>query len=173
MKTPINLLLTGAAALCVSVHTARAQDAAKAAPQHSTDAHAEHRAFMPSDLEWRPASPMLPPGAQSVILSGDPKQPGPFTVRIKMPDGFKVPPHWHPADEHVTVISGTFGIAMGEQFDPAKGKELGVGGFMVMPTGVRHFAWVKGETVIQVHGIGPWGINYVNPADDPRKKSAE
>jgi hypothetical protein len=170
MKTPRRLIFAIATALCVSLCSVLAQNAEKAAPQHSKETDAEHRALAPSEIEWRPASPMLPPGAQAAVLAGDPKQAGPFTIRLKLPDGYKVPPHWHPADKHVTVISGAFGIAMGEQFDVAKGKELGVGGFMVMPTGVRHFAWVKGETVIQVHGIGPWAINYVNPADDPRKK---
>jgi mannose-6-phosphate isomerase-like protein (cupin superfamily) len=173
MKALTHTVLVAVAAFTCSVRDASAQAAATSEAQHATNAHAEHRVFMPGDLEWKPASPMLPAGAQSIVLSGDPRQPGPFTVRLKLPDGYKVPPHWHPADEHVTVLSGTFGISTGEQFDPSKGMEIGPGGFTVMPTGVRHFAWTKGETVIQVHALGPWAINYVNPADDPRKKTGQ
>jgi quercetin dioxygenase-like cupin family protein len=94
---------------------------------------------------------------------------GPFTLRLQLPDGFSIPPHWHPAVEHVTVISGTFNLSMGEKFDKSGGRALSAGAFAFMPPGMRHFAWTTGETVIQLHGTGPWKINYVNPADDPRK----
>lgn len=108
-----------------------------------------------------------------VVIEGDPKVEGAFTMRIKVPDGWKVPPHHHPADEHVTVIEGTFNMGMGETFDAKATHALPPGGFAVMPRGHRHFAWAKGETIVQVHGIGPWGIVYVNPADDPRQAAAK
>ena len=107
------------------------------------------------------------------MLEGDPAKAGPFTLRLKMPDGYKFPPHYHPADEHVTVLQGTLVMGMGETFDHGAGRELAVGSFAMMPTGIRHFAWTKGETIVQLHGIGPWGLTYVNAADDPRKKPSE
>ena len=107
------------------------------------------------------------------MLEGDPaKKAGLFTLRLKMPDGYKIAPHYHPADEHVTALQGTFVMGMGEKFDQSAGRELAVGSFAVMPTGTRHFAWTKGETIVQLQGVGPWGLTYVNPADDPRRSRA-
>jgi anti-sigma factor ChrR (cupin superfamily) len=94
----------------------------------------------------------------------------PYVVRAKLPDGYKLPPHWHSSDENVTVLKGTFLIGTGEKFDPSKTEKMPTGSFMRMPKTMRHFAVAKGETIIQLHGIGPFDINYVNPADDPRKK---
>ena len=103
------------------------------------------------------------------VIEGDPTTPNAlFTIRIEVPDGFTIAPHSHPADEHITVISGTFNMGMGDAFDKKASTALLAGSFAVMPKGHHHFAWAKGETVVQVHGIGPWGIVYVNPADDPR-----
>lgn len=104
------------------------------------------------------------------VLEGDLSKPGAFTVRVKVPDGYKIPPHFHPGDEHVTVISGTLFIAHGDKFDAAMGKELSAGSFVLMPKGHHHFAWMRGETEVQLHGFGPWGITYINPTDDPRGK---
>ena len=119
------------------------------------------------------AGPALaPPGAQMAPLEGDRSKAGaPFTIRAKFPDGYRVPPHWHATDERIVVLQGTFGMGLGERFDTAAGRELPVGSYAVTPKGVRHFAWAKGETVIHVSGTGPFEINYVNPADDPRKAS--
>jgi quercetin dioxygenase-like cupin family protein len=103
-------------------------------------------------------------------LEGNPAQEGPFTMRLQVPDGYSIPPHWHPAVEHVTVISGTFNLGTGEKFDKSQTRALPAGSFAFMQPGMRHFAWAKGETVIQVHGMGPWKLNYVNAADDPRNK---
>src|SRR6185436_1723163 len=94
----------------------------------------------------------------------------PFPPLSHLPSIIKVPPHWHPVTKNVTVLEGAFYIGMGEKFDEAAGRELKAGSFASMPKGARHFAWAKGETVIQVHGVGPFEITYVNPADDPRKK---
>ena len=106
--------------------------------------------------------------AKLAVLAGDPNKKGLFTVRLRTPAGYKVSPHTHPTSEHITVISGTFNIGTGDKFDEATGKEMGAGGYMVMPPGMKHYAWTPGETIIQVHGMGPFAINYVNPTDDPR-----
>ena len=139
----------------------------------STDqAGRNHVVVTPDEVKWGPSPPSLPPGSQMAVLEGDPTKSGaPFTLRAKLPDGFRVPPHWHPTDEHITVLAGTFGVGLGEKLDQAKGHELTAGSFAKMPKEVRHFAWAKGETVIQVHGVGPFAITYVNPADDPRRKA--
>jgi quercetin dioxygenase-like cupin family protein len=130
----------------------------------------EHIALAPTELEWKAGPAALPAGARAAVLSGDPQKPGPFAIRFRAPDGYRIPPHWHPADENVTVISGTFHLGAGDTFDESKGKEFPAGGFTAMPAGMHHFAWVTGETEIQIHGIGPWDIKYLNPADDPRLK---
>ena len=125
----------------------------------------------PDQVKWGPAPPALPPGAQAVVLAGDPRRKGAaYTVRLKLPDGYTVPPHWHPVDENVTVLQGALLMGRGEKFDPGAAEEVSAGGFSHMPRGVRHFARAKGATVIQVHGVGPFEIHYVNPADDPRKR---
>lgn len=130
-----------------------------------------HTMFRPTELTWKPGPPSLPPGPKVAILEGDPAQPGPFTLRLQLPAQYKVPPHWHPVIEHVTVISGVFHMGRGPAFDTAKGMSLPVGSMAIMAVGTRHFAWTEAEgAVIQLHGMGPWGINYVNPADDPRNK---
>ena len=129
-----------------------------------------HVIVTPDKLQWK-ANPNLPPGAQTAVLSGDPSKAGALYVfRAKLPDGYKVPPHWHPSDENVTVIQGTMQIGTGDKFDSSKLASVPAGSFMRMPKEMKHFATAKGETIVQVHGIGPFEINYVNPADDPRKK---
>lgn len=89
-------------------------------------------------------------------------------MRAQMPAGYKIPPHTHPTAEHITVISGALHLGGGDKFDEAVGQELVAGSYAVMPAGMKHYAWSPGETIIQVHGMGPFEINYVNPADDPR-----
>lgn len=133
------------------------------------DATAEHVMLSPADLKWIDGPPVLP-GAKMVVMEGDLKAAGPFTMRIKIPTDSKLAPHWHPAIEHVTVLSGTFNLGMGETFDPSKAMALKAGSFFVIPPKAPHFAVIKEETVIQVHGVGPWGLTFVNPADDPRLK---
>jgi quercetin dioxygenase-like cupin family protein len=102
------------------------------------------------------------------VLSGDPNNKGTFTVRLRAPDGYKIAPHTHPTAENITVISGTLHLGTGDKFDEAAAHEMVAGSFGVMPAGMKHFAWTTGETVIQIHGVGPFEIKYVNPADDPR-----
>ena len=123
------------------------------------------------DIKWRPAPSMLPKGAQLAVLAGDPMKEGsPFTLRLKMPGGYKIPAHSHPTDENVTVLSGTLGAGMGDKLDPTKGQLIRAGGFVRMPQGMNHFAWAKGPTTVQIHGVGPLAFTYVNPADDPRNQ---
>ena len=133
---------------------------------HSSD----HGFFQTQEMKWMDGPASLPKGSKVALLEGNPAQEGPFTIRLQLPDGFTIQPHWHPAVEHITVISGTFNIGMGEKLDTSAGRALSASAFAFMPPGMRHFAWAKGETVIQLHGTGPWQINYVNPADDPRNK---
>jgi hypothetical protein len=132
----------------------------------------EHLSVRPESVQWGPAPPSLPPGAQMAVLVGDPGKAGPYVARAKLPDGYRVPPHWHPTDENVTVLQGTFLIGEGDTFDASKLESLPAGSFMHMPKTMRHFATTKGETIIQLHGAGPFEINYVKPADDPRREKA-
>jgi len=124
----------------------------------------------PGEIKWQQGPAVLPPGAKSALLEGDPTKDGPFTMRLLLPDGYKISPHTHPKVEHVTVIAGIFNLGMGEKFDQSAAREMPAGTFGSWPAGMKHFAWIKGETIIQLHGIGPWTINYLNPADDPRQK---
>ncbi len=130
-----------------------------------------HVVLTPADLKWGEPPPSLPKGANFVLVSGDPGKPGPFTVRLNMPAGYKIGPHWHPSDEHVTVISGTFAVGMGDKADPAAMKDLPAGTYTLMPAEMRHYAMARTAAVVQVHGIGPFTLTYVNPADDPRQAS--
>jgi hypothetical protein len=129
-----------------------------------------HVMVRPADRSWADGPASLPPGTKVAVIEGDPTQAGPFTLRLRLPARYRIPPHWHPADEHVTVIAGAFHMGLGESYDASKGKRLPVGSFAVMPAKTAHFAFTKEPAVIQLHGIGPWGINYVNPSDDPRKE---
>ena len=130
----------------------------------------DHGFFNAAELKWVDGPPSLPPGAKVAMLEGNPMNEGPFTMRLQLPAGYSIAPHSHPSVEHLTIISGTFNLGMGEKFDKAGGQKLTAGSFAFMPPGMKHFAWTDGETVVQVHGVGPWKINYVNPADDPRNK---
>jgi len=126
-----------------------------------------------SELKWGPAPPAFQAGAQMAVVDGDPGKPGPFVIRAKFPAGFKVMPHWHPTDESVTVISGTLVAGMGGKWDDAATKTFTAGGFARMPAKSPHYVQAKEETVVQVHGIGPFTLTYVNPNDDPRKKKTQ
>lgn len=124
--------------------------------------------YSPTAIEWKPGPVAIPPGAKMAVLEGDPTKEGPFVVRFKFASGYHIPPHTHPKTERVTVISGTLLLAMGENLDRSAAKPLATGTYGFWPAGMKHAGWSEGETIIQLHGIGPWQINYVNPADDPR-----
>ena len=164
------LLLTLLAA--ISLNIARSGQEGKDNPA-STGMHSTHMTVTPDQVKWGPAPPGLPSGAQLAVIEGDPSKAGMFVIRAKFPDGYKVPPHWHPTDERVTVLQGALGMGLGEKFEPAAEREMPAGSYALMPQGTRHFAWAKGETIIQIAGTGPFVINYVNPADDPRKAAKE
>ncbi|MGH6639320.1 MAG: cupin domain-containing protein [Polaromonas sp.] len=128
-----------------------------------------HVMVVPADLKWTDVS-SLPPGAKLAVIEGPMNEAVPFTVRLKFPAGYQIPAHWHPAIEHVTVISGAINMGTGDKLDPAKTMPLAVGSVAIMQPKTNHFVWAKEEAIVQIHGVGPWGITYVNPADDPRKK---
>lgn len=133
------------------------------------ESKAPHIALTAADVKWGQPPPSVPKGAQFAVVSGDPTKTGPFVIRLKFPADYKIAPHWHPTDEHVTVLVGTMALGMGEKFDQAAMKELPAGSYGMLPAEMRHFAMAKTATTIQVHGMGPFVVNYVNPADDPSK----
>ena len=122
------------------------------------------------DVKWMDAPPFLNAGAKMAVLVGDPSKPEPFTIRLQMPNGYKIAPHTHPTDEHVTVLSGTLVAAMGKAWDDKAMSEFAAGSYAVVGADMPHYATAKGTTVVQVHGVGPFSVNYVNPSDDPSKK---
>jgi hypothetical protein len=124
----------------------------------------------PDKLAWKDGPPSLPKGAKIAILEGDPSKEGPFVFRVKAPDGYRIPPHTHPKMERVTVISGTFNIGMGKKFDQKATQAMTAGTYGYWEPDMEHFVWIKGETVAQFHGNGPWVIKYVDPKDDPRNR---
>jgi hypothetical protein len=126
----------------------------------------------PDKIQWGPAPAVFPAGAQFAVLSGDPMKPGPFVVRIKTPDGYRIMPHWHPTAESVTVLSGEFHVGMGDKFDETSMTTLPAESLAVVPPHHNHYAMAKGETVVQVSSTGPFKLVYVNPTDDPSKSQA-
>lgn len=129
----------------------------------------QHTMVNAGDVTWKDGPPALPKGAQISVLYGDPAKDGVFVMRLKFPANYKIPPHTHPVDEVVTIINGEFNIGMGPQFDAAKTNAIKAGGLIAMAPGTQHYVKIDQETVIQVSTKGPWGVAYVNPADDPRK----
>jgi ketosteroid isomerase-like protein/quercetin dioxygenase-like cupin family protein len=127
---------------------------------------AQHVMVAPAAIKWGAGPPSLPPGVEIAVISGDPSQAQPFVIRGRFPAGWRVPLHWHPTTEHITVLSGTVALGM----DGGGDQELAAGGFAVVPAEMRHTFVARTAGMIQVHGMGPFAVNYVNPADDPSKK---
>jgi mannose-6-phosphate isomerase-like protein (cupin superfamily) len=126
-------------------------------------------------LKWGPAPPALPHGAKVAVVSGDPGKTGPFTLQLSVPSGYRIAPHWHPTDEHLVVKEGTFLVGMGDKMDANTMKSmtvLKVGQSGDAKANQHHFAAARGHTVVEVSGTGPFVVNYVNPADDPRQATA-
>jgi quercetin dioxygenase-like cupin family protein len=119
-------------------------------------------------LNWGPAPAIFPAGAKMAVEKGDPMKPGEFIVRFQFPDGYRIPPHFHPTDEHARVRSGTFLVGMGDKLDPAATKPLAAGDTATMPAKAHHFAIAKGETTVSIRAEGPFAMTYVNPADKPK-----
>jgi hypothetical protein len=131
----------------------------------------ENNAFTPSTIPWGPPPPFVAPGAQLAVLEGNPMgTTGDYTIRLKMPDGYRVAPHWHPLRENVSVISGTLKVGMGDSFDKDKMAAFPAGSFAYLDPDMHHYVMASGEVVVQVHGQSPLQFNYINPADDPSKK---
>jgi quercetin dioxygenase-like cupin family protein len=156
--------LTIAVALLAAAPAARGADAKKKAAA----AKPQPVSVTADDIKWGDAPPTLPKGGQLAVLHGDPSKKGAFTIRFKMPDGYKIPPHWHTQDEQLTVVSGTLLLHMGDTMD-APAHDLGAGAYHYLPGKMHHAAEGKGETVVQIHGMGPFDIHYLNPADDPSR----
>ena len=130
--------------------------------------HGAHQMITPGQLKWADV-PSLPPGAKIAVIEGPLNEVVPFTFRLRFPANYRIPAHWHPAVERVTVLSGVFNMGTGDKLDPQQTTALGAGSIAIMQPKTNHFAWTGEETVVQLNGVGPWGITYVNPADDPRK----
>jgi quercetin dioxygenase-like cupin family protein len=134
--------------------------------QLAGDSPQPHAIVTTAELKWMP----LIPGSQMAVVSGDPSVSAPFVIRIKSAAGAEIPAHWHPTDENVTVLVGTFGVGIGDKLAPAKLTAMHPGDFVSMPATMHHFAKAETEAIVQVHGMGPFAVNFVNPADDPRPK---
>jgi quercetin dioxygenase-like cupin family protein len=130
--------------------------------------------IVPADqMKWGQPPPSLPKGAQIAVIQGDPSVAGKLvTIRLKMPKGYAIPPHFHPTDEAVTVLSGAFLMGMGDRVDRGSATTLKPGGWAVMPANEHHYAVATEPTVVQVHMMGPFAITYVNPSDDPQKHAS-
>jgi hypothetical protein len=139
--------------------TAAKKTAAKAAPAAVV--------VTPDKLQWGPAPPIFPSGAQFAVVAGNPAAAGPFIVRLKLPDGYRIMPHWHPTAENVTVLSGEFRVAMGNKFDENALQPLPAHSVASIPAHHNHYGMAKGETELQINSTGPFKLIYVNPADDP------
>lgn len=151
-------------ALVISGAVVRA-DGARAGKPEATSVNAD-------EIKWGEAPPDLPRGAQIAVLHGDPTKKGPFSLRFKMPSGYKIPGHWHTQDEHLTVLAGTFILHMGDNLE-APAHELRAGAYHYLPGKMHHAAEARGETVVQLHGTGPFDIHYLTPADNPNKSASK
>jgi ketosteroid isomerase-like protein len=141
-----------------------------AMPGPPKDAHATLSSA--TAAKWIDAPPGLPPGGKVAIVSGDPTKSVPYVLRAQMPANYRIPPHWHPTTENLTVLSGTIAIGMGDSFDESKMESVSAGGFTNAPAEMHHFFMAKTAATIQIHGIGPFAITYVNAADEPRNKKS-
>ena len=139
----------------------------------AADSMTEHTVVAPEEVKWGAAPASIPPGAEAAVLYGDPSKEGLFALRLKLPPGYHIPPHFHPKPEIVTVISGTFRLGMGEAADQSKAEPLPAGSFFAFAPGMAHYAYADGDTVVQLNSTGPWGLTYVNPKDDPRQQASQ
>ena len=157
-----------AAALVLLGACSQAQ--AQGQAQVHAQAHDSHHTIVDADsIKWGPGPASLPRGVQAATLLGSPAKEGPFVLRLKFPAGFVVPPHRHSKDEFVTVLSGGFAISSGGKLDRSV-KPLKAASFVHLPAGMPHFAFTAEETVVQINGMGPFDVTYIDPQDDPRKQ---
>jgi quercetin dioxygenase-like cupin family protein len=155
------IMVLGIAALVVA-------SGEKGSTDQTQTAVTQHHPVNPSDLKWGDMPPGLPAGGKMAVLNGDPGGAGTFTVRLNAPAGYTVPPHTHPTAERLTVLSGSFRVGMGDKMNESSMHELGPGGYVVLPSGMAHFAKAGADSIVQIDSEGPFQINYVNPNDDPR-----
>jgi hypothetical protein len=178
VMTTCLLLGVVAAQTKTSTKKSAAKAAPAAAPAKAASAGSSHvKAYSPDDMKWTAASNSLPAGAQVAVLEGDPMKSGPYTIRLKFPNNYRIPPHYHSKTEHVTVISGNIRVGMGDTFDEKSMNAFGAGSFAAIEPNTHHYGLVKNDnilkghdTIIQLHGEGPWDIHYVKASDDPRNK---
>lgn len=156
-----------ASTACVDDRTTGAGQVQPTAASDVQPTGADHVMLDPAALTWADA-PSLPPGAQIAVIEGRLDQPVPFTLRVRFPADYQLAAHRHPAVEHTTVLSGTVNMGVGDTLDKATTTAMSTGSIMIMQPGTSHFLWTAEEAIVQVHGVGPFGITYVNPADDPR-----
>lgn len=147
-----------------------AAGAALALPLSAGAAGADHTLVKAGEIAWTPGPPSIPKGAEAAVLYGKPGEARLFALRLRLPAGYHLPPHTHPKPEVVTIISGEFKIGMGEEADRNTTRALGPGSFFAFPPGMAHYAYTDVETVIQLNSVGPWSLDYINPADDPRRR---
>lgn len=139
-----------------------------AAVRRHQPGQAMFRAVLPDEIDWKPF-PAFPPSVRLAVVVGDPSREGLYTIRVKVPGGVKLMPHRHPEDRIYTVVSGIFYIGLGDEFDAEKLQAYPPGAVIILPGDTSHFHWARsGEYVSQVTAIGPLGLEYVNPRDDPR-----
>lgn len=127
----------------------------------------------PGSITWQEAPPALPRGAKLAVLAGDPGKDGIFVLRMSLPAGYKIPPHWHTSSEYLTVVSGSLHFGNGDKLNKADEHAMNAGAFHYQPAKAHHYAYATGKTVVQVQGNGPFDIHYVNDADDPRKAAKQ
>jgi len=157
---------------CFTMGQDDAKTASKQAAAKPAAKSAAKNAYTPDQIQYGPPPPFLQPGAMLAVLEGNPMAAtGDYTVRLKIPDGYKIAPHWHPKRENVTVISGTLKVGMGDKFDESKMMSFPATSFAYLDPSMHHYAMSSGETVVQIHGIAPLKFNYIDPNDDPSKKN--
>ena len=165
------MMVIGGAAAVLALSVGLVVNGTLADDDPPASAEKDQKILRPDELAWQDGPPSLPDGARMVLLHGDLDEKGTLALRLEVPAGYEVPPHWHPADENVTILEGTVVFGMGDKIDPKVEKALPPGGFFRMPAKHRHYARAETDAVVQIHSGGPWGINYVNPEDDPRGSS--
>jgi anti-sigma factor ChrR (cupin superfamily) len=170
MKPTASLAMAAILIAAISLEAQKkAQAAAGSEKPKAAAMKMETKVETPDKLDWQPAK-RFPAGAQVAVLEGNPMKAGPYTMRLKTPDGYKIPPHWHAGPEHVTVLQGEVSVGMGGKWDDSKMNTIPAQTFALIPAHQQHYAQTKGDTIIQIHGMGPWSIHYVNPTDDPEHK---
>jgi quercetin dioxygenase-like cupin family protein len=160
-----------AASPALAAEAAKDTKDTKDAAKKTAPAKSEAMSVNGGDIKWGEDPPDLPSGAQLAVLHGDPSKKATFTLRLKMPPGYKIPPHWHTRDEQLTIVSGAFVLHMGDTME-APASTLTAGGFHFLPGKMHHAAETTEETIVQVDGMGPFDIHYLNAADNPNPKSA-